>query len=132
MQKVTGHKIVVNLQPRLFDPLGIQKPHWEESPQGINCGGWGLYLKTEDLAKMGQLLLNKGRWHGKQILSAEWVKEASSRQVPCQPAGTKPEQVAERRGVTVDYIWGRKGGAVAVEPVAVAAAEAEEVAEEAE
>ena len=96
VQKVTGQKIVDYLQPRLFDPLGIQKPHWEESPQGINCGGWGLYLRTEDLAKMGQLLLNKGRWHGRQILSAEWVKEASSRQVPCQPAGTKPEQVAER------------------------------------
>ncbi|MBP5631131.1 MAG: serine hydrolase, partial [Bacteroidaceae bacterium] len=65
VQKVTGQKVVDYLQPRLFDPLGIEAPRWDESPQGINCGGWGLYLKTEDLAKMGQLLLQKGKWKGK-------------------------------------------------------------------
>ncbi len=101
VQKVSGQKVVDYLQTRLFDPLGIPKPRWEESPQGINCGGWGLYLRTEDLAKMGQLLLDKGRWRGRQILSPEWVQEASSRQVPCQPAGVKPDQLAER-GLTPD------------------------------
>ena len=60
VQKVTGEKLVDYLYPRLFRPLGIVNVKWQESPQGINCGGWGLYLKTEDLAKMGQLFLQKG------------------------------------------------------------------------
>ena len=101
VQKVTGQKVVDYLQPRLFDPLGIDAPHWDESPEGINCGGWGLYLKTEDLAKMGQLLLQKGKWNGKQVLPAEYVAEASRAQVPCQPSGVKPSQLAER-GLTAE------------------------------
>ena len=67
VQKVTGEKVVDYLDTRLFQPLHIDKPKWEESPQGINCGGWGLYLKTEDLAKMGQLLLQNGEWNGQQL-----------------------------------------------------------------
>ena len=77
VQQVTGEKVVDYLTPRLFEPLHIDKPRWEESPQGINCGGWGLYLKTEDLAKMGQLLLQKGEWNGQQLIPAEWVAEMS-------------------------------------------------------
>ena len=96
VQKVTGQKIVDYLQPRLFDPLGIEAPRWEESPQGINCGGWGLYLKTEDLAKMGQLLLQKGKWKKKQVLPKNYVTEMTRAQVPCQPAGTSPDKIAER------------------------------------
>ena len=95
VQKVTGQKVVDYLQTRLFDPLGIEKPHWDESPQGINCGGWGLYLKTEDLAKMGQLLLQKGRWHGKQVLPEDYVTEATRAQVPCQPSWIRADKVAE-------------------------------------
>ena len=77
VQKVTGEKVVDYLDTRLFQPLHIDKPKWEESPQGINCGGWGLYLKTEDLAKMGQLLLQNGEWNGQQLIPAEWVAEMS-------------------------------------------------------
>ena len=95
VQKVTGQKIVDYLQPRLFDPLGIEAPRWEESPQGINCGGWGLYLKTEDLAKMGQLLLQGGKWNGKQVLPAEYVAEATRAQVPCQPSWIRADRIAE-------------------------------------
>ena len=96
VQKVTGEKLVDYLTPRLFEPLHIDKPHWEESPQGINCGGWGLYLKTEDLAKMGQLLLQKGEWNGQQIVPAEWVAEMSKKQVESINPGTRMEQAAER------------------------------------
>ena len=95
VQKVTGQKIVDYLQPRLFDPLGIDAPRWDESSQGINCGGWGLYLKTEDLAKMGQLLLQKGKWKGKQVLPENYVTEATRAQVPCQPSGVRADKVAE-------------------------------------
>ena len=99
VQKVTGEKVVDYLDTRLFQPLHIDKPKWEESPQGINCGGWGLYLKTEDLAKMGQLLLQKGEWNGKQIIPAEWVAEMSKKQVESINPGTRLED-AEAKGLT--------------------------------
>ena len=101
VQKVTGEKVVDYLDARLFQPLHIEKPKWEESPQGINCGGWGLFLKTEDLAKMGQLLLQKGEWNGQQIIPAEWVAEMSKKQVESINPGTRIEQ-AEERGMTVE------------------------------
>ena len=96
VQQVTGEKIVDYLTPRLFEPLHIDKPKWEESPQGINCGGWGLYLKTEDLAKMGQLLLQKGEWNGKQLIPAEWVAEMSKKQVERINPGTRIEDAAAK------------------------------------
>ena len=101
VQKVTGQKVVDYLDARLFQPLHINKPRWDESPQGINTGGWGLYLKTEDLAKMGQLLLQKGLWNGKQIIPEDWVAEMSKKQVESINPGTRLEQ-AEERGMTVE------------------------------
>ena len=99
VQKVTGQKVVDYLQPRLFDPLGIEAPRWDESPQGINCGGWGLYLKTEDLAKMGQLLLQQGKWNGKQVLPKDYAVEMTLKQVPCVPSGTRFDEI-EKSGLT--------------------------------
>lgn len=93
VQKVTGEKLIDYLDTRLFQPLHIDRPTWDESPQGINCGGWGLSLKTEDMAKMGQLFLQKGQWNGKQIVPAEWLKEMSSYQVPSAPSGTRFEDL---------------------------------------
>ena len=96
VQQVTGEKLVDYLDTRLFQPLHIDKPKWEESPQGINTGGWGLYLKTEDLAKMGQLLLQKGQWNGQQLIPSEWVGEMSKKQIESINPGTRLEQAAER------------------------------------
>jgi len=101
VQKTTGQKVVDFLQPRLFEPLGIDYPKWDESPEGINTGGWGLYVKTEDLAKLGLLLLQKGKWNGKQIVSEEWVNQASAKQVNCYPSGMSPESLAESN-LTID------------------------------
>lgn len=78
IQKVTGEKLIDYLNPRLFHPLGIYNIDWEENPQGINSGGWGLRLKTEDMARFGQFFLQKGQWQGKQLLPASWIEEASS------------------------------------------------------
>lgn len=99
VQTVTGEKVVDYLNTRLFDPLHIDRPRWDESPQGINAGGWGLYLKTEDLAKMGQLLLQKGEWNGRQLVPAEWVEEMSKKQVESINPGTRMEE-AEAKGMT--------------------------------
>ena len=101
VQKVTGEKLIDYLDTRLFQPLHIDRPTWDESPQGINCGGWGLSLKTEDMAKMGQLFLQKGQWNGKQIVPAEWLKEMSSYQVPSAPSGTRFEDL-EKAGLNKD------------------------------
>ncbi|MBX2953836.1 MAG: serine hydrolase [Leadbetterella sp.] len=81
LQKVTGEKLLDYLAPRLFRPLGITGVDWEVDPRGINTGGWGLRLKTEDMAKFGQLFLQKGRWNGQQILPEEWVMQASSAKI---------------------------------------------------
>lgn len=97
VQRVTGETLVEYLYPRLFRHLGINNVNWLTSPTGINTGGWGLYLKTEDLAKLGQLILQGGVWEGKQVLPAEWVKEMSSRQVDCVPAGKNTDMLPELR-----------------------------------
>ena len=81
IQKVTGQKVIDYLQPRLFEPLGIQNIDWEVDPKGINTGGYGLRLKTEDMAKFGLLFLQKGKWNGKQIIPAAWIEEASSMKI---------------------------------------------------
>jgi CubicO group peptidase (beta-lactamase class C family) len=78
VQKVSGHNVIDYLKPRLFDPLGIEGMDWEVDPRGINTGGWGLRVKTEDMAKFGQLFLQKGKWHGKQILPVAWINDAST------------------------------------------------------
>jgi len=89
VQKVTGQTLLDYLKPRLFAPLGIENPTWESSPQGINCGGWGLKIRTEDIAKFGQLYLQKGKWEGKQLIPASWVEQATSKQIS---NGTDPNR----------------------------------------
>jgi len=81
VQKRTGQTVLDYLQPRLFGPLGIEAPRWDTNHEGISLGGYGLFLKTEDIAKFGQLYLRKGHWNGRQLLPAAWVEAATSRQV---------------------------------------------------
>jgi CubicO group peptidase (beta-lactamase class C family) len=80
LQKVTGQTLLEFLEPRLF-ALGITGATWDSSPQGVNVGGWGMSVKTEDIAKFGQLYLQKGVWNGERILSEAWVAAATSKQV---------------------------------------------------
>lgn len=81
VQKRTGQTLADYLRPRLFEPLGISKPVWNTNSQGIALGGYGLRVRTEDIARFGQLYLQHGRWEGKQLVPAEWVELATSRQV---------------------------------------------------
>ena len=80
IQKVSGETLLDYLTPRLFEPLGIENPSWESDPVGINTGGWGLSITTEDISKFGQLYLQKGVWNGKQLVSESWVEEATKLQ----------------------------------------------------
>jgi len=81
VQRQTGQTLTDYLTPRLFEPLGIQSPVWMQSPHGIDLGGIGLNLVTEDIARFGQLYLQKGMWQGKRLLSEAWIAAASSAQV---------------------------------------------------
>jgi hypothetical protein len=80
VQKATGMTVLDYLRPRLFEPLGIENPTWEASPQGISAGGYGLSVRTEDIARFGQLYLQKGKWQGKQLVPESWVDAATARQ----------------------------------------------------
>lgn len=102
IQKVTGEKLIDWLYPRLFRPLGIVGARWEECPQGINIGGWGLYVKTEDMAKLGQFFLQKGKWNGEQLLPESWIVEATTSQIASLPAGAKKEELKIK---TKDSDW---------------------------
>jgi CubicO group peptidase (beta-lactamase class C family) len=85
--KVTGQTTLEYLKSRLFEPLGIESPRWDSSPEGNSLGGYGLYLHTEDLAKFGQLYLQKGMWNGKQLIPRRWVEEATSKQISNEGEG---------------------------------------------
>ena len=81
MQRRAGCDLVSYLTPRLFAPLGIQRPTWETDPLGYTFGAGGLFLCVTELGKFGQLLLQKGEWEGRQLLPREYVEEASAKQV---------------------------------------------------
>jgi len=81
LQRVAGETLLDYLQSRLFGPLGIDKPHWEACPRGITIGGHGLSMRTEDIAKLGQLYLHDGVWQGERLLPEGWVDEAMSIQI---------------------------------------------------
>jgi CubicO group peptidase (beta-lactamase class C family) len=80
VQKVTGKTVLEYLRPRLFEPLGIEDPSWGASPQGVTLGGYGLSIRTEDIARFGLLLLQNGRWESKQLVPAAWVEAATAKQ----------------------------------------------------
>ena len=78
VQKLTGMPLVKYLEPRLFEPLGIRSYVWETCPRGINTGGWGLSITTEDIACFGQMYLQKGMWNGQRILPESWIETATA------------------------------------------------------
>jgi CubicO group peptidase (beta-lactamase class C family) len=80
LQEATGKTTAEFARVQLFEPLGITEVLWESDPQGYNDGWAGLYLHPRDLAKIGFLMLHQGQWDGKQIVSSEWVTEATSLQ----------------------------------------------------
>ena len=81
VQKVTGKKVIDLLKERIFAPMGITEAEWEESPDGINTGGWGLMLNAESQAKTGLLINHRGKWGERQLVSAEWIDKMTSKQV---------------------------------------------------
>lgn len=85
IQKEVGMSMMDYIRPRLLEPLQISDMQWGSSHEGICLGGWGMRLCAEDMAKLGQFLLQRGKWNGRQLLSAEWVDTMTSNLVESQP-----------------------------------------------
>ncbi|GAA0764861.1 serine hydrolase domain-containing protein [Clostridium subterminale] len=81
LEKLTGYSLIDYLMPRLFEPLGIERPDCELTPSGHVYGATGLMLTVNELSKFGQLYLQEGVYNGKQILSKKWVEEATKKQI---------------------------------------------------
>lgn len=107
IQKLTGAKLLDYLMPRLFTPLGLERPVWDENPQGINLGGTGLHLRTADMLPFGQLLLQRGMWNGRRLVSADWIDEATSFQI--STAGLFPGVPDKEMGYGYQFWLGRNG-----------------------
>lgn len=89
VRRLTGESVCDFLRPRLFDPLGIGTVYWETCPRGIEKGGWGLFIHPEDLARLGQLVLQRGVWQGKRLISEEWIAAATA------PHATAPDDYGD-------------------------------------
>ena len=73
--RITGSSLMCFLEKRLWSILDIKNVYWDKCPFGIEKGGWGLYLSPKDMAKLGVLFLNKGKWDNKQVISEKWLNE---------------------------------------------------------
>ena len=81
VQRASGQRLLDYLTPRLLDPLGIVGAWWEQSPDGVDVGGVGLSVTTEDIAKLGLLYLQDGLWEGRRVLPEGWAAQAGAAQV---------------------------------------------------
>ena len=97
LRQVTGESVTDFLMPRLFGPLGIERPFWETDGCGVEAGGWGLHLKTEDLAKIGMCYLDGGAFQGRQVIPEAWVRASGA------------VQRENKEGVEDGYAQGQQG-----------------------
>lgn len=108
LECVTGQSLVDFLMPALFEPLGIERPVWETCPMGITAGGMGLSIPTEGIAKFGQMLLNKGVYDGRRIVSEEYIELATSEQSDNRTAAS-PNRIDSAQGYGYQFHLCRQG-----------------------
>jgi hypothetical protein len=119
VQQVTGQTIFDYLQPRIFKPLGIRGIDWDLNPQGINLGMIGLRLRTEDLAKFGQLIMQNGVWNGKQLIPKEWIKEATSFKIESNdPVNKRPKDLNDWAQGYCYQMWRGRNNSVRLDGMA--------------
>lgn len=105
VSKVTGMDLDKYLAKKLFKPLGIKDWYWEKTADGYCSGGWGLYLSPESLAKTGQFLLQEGKWKGRQLLDAEYIREATASHILQYVEGSLTEEQIRK----LPYDEGKQG-----------------------
>lgn len=104
IHKMTGKTVLQYLEPRLFKPLGIIDPFWETCPRGVEAGGWGLMIRTEDLAKFTLCYAQGGKFAGKQVIPEWWTKAATS----YHSDNSMNEELDSKQGY--GYCFWRNGG----------------------
>jgi CubicO group peptidase (beta-lactamase class C family) len=82
VRRASGLDTEVFAERHLFHPLGITQWFWARLPDGSLHTGGGLWLRPRDMAKIGFLYLNHGRWQGQQIVSEDWIRESTRQQAP--------------------------------------------------
>ena len=82
IEEKTGGSLTDYLMPRLFEPLDIPRPEWEEDPEGHIFGAGGMVLSSSEVMRFGQLYLQQGVWNGKQILPDGWVRKVERTAIP--------------------------------------------------
>ncbi len=87
--EVTGLSLFDFCKERIFDPMGIKRVFWESCPQRITKGGWGLFMRPEDMAKIGQMYLDNGKWKGRTIIPRQWIVESTAWQVETDSEDSK-------------------------------------------
>ncbi len=126
IQKEAGMSVMDYIRPRLLDPLQITDMQWGTSHEGICFGGWGMRLCTEDMAKLGLLLLQRGQWNGHQLISQQWVDTMTSNLVKSLPknafsADMDPAILADPANDHSQgygyYVWQGKGGTYRMEGI---------------
>ncbi len=89
IREKTGKDMFELLSERIFHPMEISEIYWEKCPKGITKGGWGLYMKIEDLMKFATLFLEGGTWNGKRLISEDWVREMTKKQIDTPECSNK-------------------------------------------
>jgi CubicO group peptidase (beta-lactamase class C family) len=107
LQRNAGTTLSDYLRPRLFDQLGIGDVGWKAMPPGRELGYSGLHARTEDVAKLGQLYLQGGRWEGRQLIPADWVADATRKHV--DNAGQRPGKPDWEQGYGYHFWMARHG-----------------------
>lgn len=87
LAKKTGQQLTAFLRPRLLEPLGLSVIQCQPMADGTEMGGAGFALTLEDMARFTQFVANRGRWEGRQLLSAEWFDQATAKQIENRGAG---------------------------------------------
>ncbi len=87
VREVSGESLFSYVERKILKPLGITGAFWEKSPEDIECGGFGLYIFPDDMAKLGLLVLNGGRWNGKEIIPKSYIDKAVTRQIETNGTG---------------------------------------------
>lgn len=105
LQEATGMPLVDFANSNLFAPLGISRYRWDTYPDGHTNTDGGLSLRPRDMAKIGQLMLNKGQWNDVQIISPEWVSESTQAHTTVMP------------GIRYGYQWWRETQPILLESV---------------
>ena len=124
LEAATRRPVIEFARDNLFEPLGIETLHWERSPRGIVAGQGFLSLRGRDQLKLGQLYLNGGSWHGRQIVSQRWTGAATECRVEIPnpwPAGYGyqwwwMELTVEDRSVNCSFATGNGGNKIYVLP----------------